>query len=385
MTSSMGEIDLFGRLGRLSAPLLGSLSVNIDFYKGEWEGAEDIFGGDAPMLRHLKLYDIQVPWDSGLLRNLETLHISTFRTTGASCSQLIRILISCSQLVDLHLCFDGADDTDETNLTLIELPSLKSVKLQLDAWTLECILWCIQIPNCERFVCSTQDLGNYSLPDHLVPIIHRAAQRSKRQYVDMNSAGTMMFYEARMDPSDRYSRTVKIDLRSRDSVRESEFTEWLMTNIPLDISAPFVDVSIFQPLDTGRFNAPALLRVMERLDGKIESLSLHDRGANIQDVIMPYLSKPYNMIGSMKWRLPSLRELRLHGDLASHVVGHLEQVILVRCTPPPVGEDGLKTEYIMPTKLERLDIHLLRDHCALEEVQRLEELVPCVLWNQSGS
>lgn len=138
------------------APLLRSLAIRCAEVDA-MDQAFFLFDGQTPILRHLHLRSVLVPWDdSTLFDNLFSLYLADYEDeTGPTTEQLERILRSASGLRTLTL--DGAgiadyspDDHDASNM--ISLPDLQYI--QMTRLEREFYPWykCIQAPNVHTVV-----------------------------------------------------------------------------------------------------------------------------------------------------------------------------------------------------------------------------------------
>lgn len=119
----------------------------------------DLFGGRAPALRHLVLAHLEIPWDSSLLCNLQTLRLKY--DVGPSLWRIFTILTSCPQLVDLSLDYRPSSSKSDnrstlTNTSHIHLASLRSIEMDLGTSTALRLVKSLRIPNCRCFLLSVE-------------------------------------------------------------------------------------------------------------------------------------------------------------------------------------------------------------------------------------
>ncbi|KAG8930991.1 hypothetical protein FRC01_001986 [Tulasnella sp. 417] len=116
---------------REPAPLLEVLQLRVTNGIDRTYWMEDLFYGELPRLKELRLQSISVPWSSRHFPALRILDLSCIRDQGPTISQLFSILSQCSKLSKLILDYVvfSPDSTDQTDVQPI-MSSL--LQLQLD-------------------------------------------------------------------------------------------------------------------------------------------------------------------------------------------------------------------------------------------------------------
>lgn len=94
-------------------------------------GPIDLFGGQAPLLKHLALHNVGIPWNSALLYNLRSLSLHQFRQHPCPTTQrILQILLNCPRLVSLSLDLDVhsqvPDGTSSNSLPVVILDELRT-------------------------------------------------------------------------------------------------------------------------------------------------------------------------------------------------------------------------------------------------------------------
>lgn len=135
-----------------SAPILES--VDIVSYGGEV--TVDLFGGQAPRLRHIAIWSVRVPFQSHIFSGLKSLAIQNL-SLGPSTSQLRRILEACPSLTALTLSnIQGVADTPIEGLDeLVVLTQLKRMDLTIgepESDYYSTLFTGIRAPNCAEFI-----------------------------------------------------------------------------------------------------------------------------------------------------------------------------------------------------------------------------------------
>ncbi|KIO19136.1 hypothetical protein M407DRAFT_31224 [Tulasnella calospora MUT 4182] len=142
---------------RQPAPLLEVLQLRVPGRIDRTYWMEDLFHGELPRLKELRLESVAVPWDNQYFPGLRVLDLSCVRQQGPTISQLFSILSQCSKLSIVildNVVFPPDDCTEQTNiqptmssliqlnlthlaspsatnriLTSLSLPALKRLKL----------------------------------------------------------------------------------------------------------------------------------------------------------------------------------------------------------------------------------------------------------------
>lgn len=217
--------DMFKTLEGLTVPWLQKIEMEAH----HWHQVTDILGGKAPLLRSLSLGGVRIPWESGLLRNLQVLSLSYPSGNCPSARDTLHILTNCPTLVDLRLAYPRSSASAITDHTSqrVQLTSLTSIRLNLDHRTLGYLLKRLEAPNCSRFFCDTeathaQGVLIFSLQtEHISPVIIRCVQSSRWQQLDIDSAGSQFEYGARSEPGDSNTYLLRIKMKDKTSERTS--------------------------------------------------------------------------------------------------------------------------------------------------------------------
>ncbi|KAG9004358.1 hypothetical protein FRB94_002447 [Tulasnella sp. JGI-2019a] len=109
-------------------------------------------GPHMPRLRHLRLSDITVAWDSDIPSNLDTLSlIFVDWGSGPSTKQVMGILHASPSLTSLQLrCYEMPPGAPYSPTT-ISLPRLHTLDLDLPVWKAGQLFTSLDIPFCRRF------------------------------------------------------------------------------------------------------------------------------------------------------------------------------------------------------------------------------------------
>lgn len=135
-----------------SAPALEEITLE-PCGKPDWAVYVDLFRGDAPRLRSLDLSYISIPWDSGILSNLELLRLYNLPlSTPLTLNQILTILSRSPNLEVLALnAVHILPSPDEAGI--IRLPGL--LELELGGASLliaPALFQQINAPNCHDFI-----------------------------------------------------------------------------------------------------------------------------------------------------------------------------------------------------------------------------------------
>ncbi|KAG9030707.1 hypothetical protein FRB95_003609 [Tulasnella sp. JGI-2019a] len=113
---------------------------------------DNLFGQQPPKLRHLKLFNILVTWDSDIFSHLDTLDLTVDEFGGGpSTEQVITMLHASPGLTSLRLrCYESRPGAPYSP-TIINLPRLHTLALDLPVWKAGQLFACLDIPLCRRF------------------------------------------------------------------------------------------------------------------------------------------------------------------------------------------------------------------------------------------
>ncbi|KAG9044526.1 hypothetical protein FS837_007981 [Tulasnella sp. UAMH 9824] len=139
---------------RQPAPLLEVLLLRVtgQIYHTYW--IEELFCGELPRLKELRLESVAVPWDNQDFPGLRILDLSLVRQQGPTISQFFSMLSRCSKLSVLildNVVFLPDDCTEQTN---IQLAMSSLIQLHLDNLTpasTNRILTNLSLPSLKQF------------------------------------------------------------------------------------------------------------------------------------------------------------------------------------------------------------------------------------------
>ncbi|KAG8885833.1 hypothetical protein FRB98_001614 [Tulasnella sp. 332] len=265
----------------------------------------------APRLRHLELRDFLLLWDSSLLSHLHSLHVyGDASSVGPTTSQMVQILKACPDLVHLVINCYMTGLEDETTIPIdfqpIELPDLKVFSLRLDPTGLQYILQVTHIPACARFYISgplpTENIFSGDI-DHHIPIFLPIIASANSIYIHLGAIELSYRACAAEDSSPHVLFSVQ--LKHQFSILEGSYWStltWMLDHIhPPSLSIP-VALSIETP------SLPLTQLFTQLWAYPVTSLSIMGNGID-EDNIIPYLTQPVMVDGTLRWRLPTLSEL----------------------------------------------------------------------------
>ncbi|KAG9027080.1 hypothetical protein FRB95_008156 [Tulasnella sp. JGI-2019a] len=113
---------------------------------------ENVSRRQIPRLRHLRLSNIVIAWDSDILSRLDTLSLTVHHYDfGPSIEQVIAILRASPGLTSFRLRCQELQPGAPYSPTIITLPKLHTLALFLEVWKTGQLLACLDVPLCRRF------------------------------------------------------------------------------------------------------------------------------------------------------------------------------------------------------------------------------------------
>ncbi|KAG9010774.1 hypothetical protein FRB94_009855 [Tulasnella sp. JGI-2019a] len=364
---------IIDQLAHSPAPLLEKLEVSGTRVLG-FGTIRELFNEVAPRLRHIKMTDICIPWESGLFSGLRTLVVTGHSFTRPTVFQLARIMRDCPLLVELRIgCFstpDEADDTGQIRVQSIELLVMKTLSLELDPIALNFILQAIHIPACTRFhITSRIPTGSIfsGATDHLIPVL--SSMLLSADFIDIRLSATQFDYEAHHDKKNAQPLfSVSLDsLRNGQDASPSISLAWILDRI--HPSTPPIPVN----LSVNAWGLPLNELFTSLRPYLVTTLSVRDDGRRNQDILQ-CLTLPTLLHGVSCWHLPRLRALSFeecYGRISLNSILSLVESRLGRSvSAEPFGRREL------PVMLTKLYVSSDRkDPANAEIIQRLTAVV----------
>ncbi|KAG8957972.1 hypothetical protein FRC00_003245 [Tulasnella sp. 408] len=324
---------------RQPAPLLEVLLLRITGHIDRTYWVEDLFYGELPRLKELRLESVAVPWDSRYFPGLQILDLSCIRQQGPTISQFLSILSQCSKLSLLMLdnvVFLLDDHTEQTNIKLA-MPSLIQLHLaNLTSTSTNRILTSLGLPSLQQFKLSC------SLPRDEPSIVfnHR-----------------LHLLTPTFAPILQNANAVKIELHQRTFTCRALFPEQLAATRSFTLT-----IRSSQPADPLRWLIKVLKDVSPRLPAEL-TLSRDSRIAHDQEFFELMLKIP---------RLVDVSFTAANEDIA---------MLLARLGGCAVGEDGVMN-WVLP------DLHILclsGDHFDISDVLAMVKSRYGLSGSQEGS
>lgn len=147
----VGKDEDLASLANPGVPLLESIILKKGFRDSRL-GRVDLFGGEAPKLRHLRLSRVVIPWGSNVLSGLRGLVLDTIeRPNVISLFDIISILVRSPQLRTLTLHCLRVPSLPAPVPTPVQLPYLQELELTgFDPTVCGYLLQSIKAPRCQR-------------------------------------------------------------------------------------------------------------------------------------------------------------------------------------------------------------------------------------------
>ncbi|KAG9034643.1 hypothetical protein FRB95_012963 [Tulasnella sp. JGI-2019a] len=362
------DMDMLTELEQQAAPVLERFLLQAD--PGMVEETVNLFGGSASRLCHLTLININIPWESGLLSRLRTLHIDHQHEGGPSARQLVHVLQSCPELTwfKLYLSPEAHPGSIPPETFPIELPRLQYLVIKVHPLMTEHLLRRMRIPSCKGFcVEEVEAIGpTFSAAmAHLNPSLSSILRVVKDVHIKINSnsldykATTTVEEDGYEDGLDGSAECIYIrasgDRFTSDFVLET--LSWLLDNVhtPSSLSPVYMQISSIPSSD-------ALMVVIDRLSPVIRSLDLALSSAAVK-TILSYLAEPFKVVvdgtTTLRWPLPNLTEFNLYN------CGDIEPEVSLACIRRRAGRglfpDGSQEHHkTLPARLVKLQLRLPR-------------------------
>lgn len=381
---AIGTMVALRRLRRLTVPLLEEVEIDA---MNDFTDAISIFNGGTPSLKLLSLTGFQIPWDTGLVSNLQTLRLFYWYDEGPSPWHTVEMLASCPGLVQLTLRYWSANHLSTPDEdTPILLPALESITLDLDTPTLVHVLRRVRIPNCTHYDVSPGWLQEDDTllfepeMEHLGPMFKKLTQSCVTQEIRINFSNT--YFEYLGADEERTILHTIFTCPEWESLNGEEAADRFLQYIPLDLGSPLklrMEKQVPEEINVGAFDAVVLL-----FSERVEVLQFNAQEIHVPDSFIEYLAVPYPAEGGVvRWPFPNLRSLIIRtnkGQQTTHDYFLQVGALIVDRSFPPVDADLESATYELPAKLEKLVFQDQGTGTIPNEVYALRELVGIIMW-----
>lgn len=337
--------------------------------------ALNLFGGMAPLLKHIVCLGVALRWDSAIFSGLLSVNISLFNRFKVTPNNLIQLLANSPQLVSLRVCQLGRNDVRVPSGTpTIHLPHLKKIDLHLPALFAETLLRRIQAPLCEDFGVMTKP-GTTTMLQITVPffrscIRQNLARRSGRLRMRLSMYDTtFQCWIAYDEDDDVLHHFYEV---SMDEVDPAEMFEWAATKLLSSTSEKLLITLCFNvgfPFET------RLRPVLKKL---FRTTKVVVRSSEVLKTLCVLLAYPFDQSepgAAVRWPLPRMRELVIYGT--NHNWRYL--IAMVKCR----WEDGgLETPSRLKLRYTNANYQVLEE---LEDVIGEDQVTQGVSDSDPGS
>ncbi|KAG8857973.1 hypothetical protein FRB96_005464 [Tulasnella sp. 330] len=291
------------------APLLTTLSLSLSTYGLIVMSnciVEDLFHGDVPKLRSLKMDRIGLRnWESRALSGLRLLHLRRLPTQALrSVDQILQVLGECPQMEDLLLHRTTAQsDSRVVQPRAVELPQLRKLNLlRIPSDAVELLLPAIKSSRCAQVKITTTSEVHLSL---ITSIISFSAPSF--------TAAALIGLGIRLS----IYRTIEVSVKSKTSITPHFLLE-VSCNNDLSWLPPFVEeyggrlpVSISYKKAHPRIRPVPFAGLF--LTPLVNGIELHAMRQGLDELLQELSQARTLPDGAVVWRFPELKDLRLHG------------------------------------------------------------------------
>ncbi|KAG8987779.1 hypothetical protein FRB90_003152 [Tulasnella sp. 427] len=273
-----------------------------------------LFGGMAPLLKHVVCMGAPLRWDSAVLSGLLSLNIRLDNRFKVSPNNLVQLLANSPQMVSLRLCQEGRNDVRvPTGTPTMHLPCLNKIDLQLPSLFAESILKVIQAPVCENFALLTKR-GSTTTLQTTIPFLQScvAANLNRRpgglRMRFSLSDGLFQCWVAHDGEDDGVHHFYEASFENVDAMK---LFDWAAGEL---LAATTEKIPITLAFNFGfQFDTP-LRRIFKKVPRTTKVII---QGAGLPEVLWLILALPFERLRPntpLRWPLPRMREMVVYGQ-----------------------------------------------------------------------
>ncbi|KAG8865399.1 hypothetical protein FRB96_000289 [Tulasnella sp. 330] len=335
----------------------------------------DLFQGEAPSLKHLRLWGCSINWRSDMLSGLHTLHLNGVYPTCPSVDDLINVLRASPTLVNFdlsHFKCEAPSDDSALRAKPVDLPHLVTYKLyDLPLLATQALLRVVRIPACTQLTLDVRtrtpsDLFDASM-DHAAAVMNNIlASKNDRSRTSFHVTQETIFIQRWQEDT----RRLELEVTVRGAM---DFN--LMERLVKIFESPQV-VDLDKLIINSMLGDLSLSLLQPIFCSSLRSRCLSIKGWSSMEEVLRYIGEPIIVEGTTRWPLPTLQTIKL--VRARPRVNVLLDIFKRRYGADPDSHSvsvGLPSSVERPAALETLAINTPFDNADAAEVDQLKRML----------